>query len=46
MKPGLAKTIEKVCISRYFESAETDLHIAENACYIDYANTWLSKRVH
>jgi len=46
MKPGLAKIIEKVCISRYFESAETDLHIAENACCIDYANTWLSKRVH
>jgi len=46
MKPGLAKIIEKVHISRYFESAETDLHIAENACCIDYANTWSSKRVH
>jgi len=46
MNPGLAKIIEKVCISRYFESAETDLHIAENACCIDYANTWSSKRVH
>ena len=46
MKPGLAKIIEKVCISRYFESAETDLHIAENACCVDYANTWSSKRVH
>jgi len=46
MKPGLAKIIEKVCISRYFESAETDHHIAENACCIDYANTWSSKRVH
>jgi hypothetical protein len=31
MRPGLAKIIEKVCISRYFESAETDLHKAENA---------------
>jgi len=30
--PGLAKIIEKVRISRYFQSAETDLHIAENAC--------------
>ena len=46
MKPGFAKIIEKVRISRYFESAETDLHIAENACCIDYANTWLSKQVH
>jgi len=46
MKPGLAKIIEKVRISRYFESAETDLHIAENACCIDYANTWSSIRAH
>jgi len=46
MKPGLAKIIEKVRISWYFESAETDLHVAENACGIDYANTWSSKRVH
>jgi len=46
MKPGLAKIIDKVCISWYFESAETDLHIAENASRIDYANTWLSKRAH
>jgi len=46
MRPGLAKIIEKVRISTYFESAETDLHIAENACCIDYADTWSSKRVH
>jgi len=46
MKPGLAMIIEKVCIWRYFESAETDLHIAENACCIDYANTWSSKQLH
>jgi len=46
MKPGLANIIEKVHISRYFESAETDLHIAQNACCIDYANTWSSKLVH
>jgi hypothetical protein len=32
MKPGLAKIIEKVCISTYFESAETDVLIAENVC--------------
>jgi len=46
MKPGLAKIIEKVRISWYFESPETDRHIAENACCIDYAHTWSSKRVH
>jgi len=45
MKPGLSMIIEKVPISRYFESAETDLQIAENACCIDYANTWSLKRV-
>jgi hypothetical protein len=31
MRPGLAKIIGKVLISTYFESAETDLHIAQNA---------------
>ena len=46
MRPGLAKIIEKVRISTYYESAETDLHIAENACCIDYADTWMLKRVH
>jgi len=46
MKPGLAKIIEKVCISWYFESPEADLHIAENACCINYIDTWLPKRVH
>jgi len=46
MRPGLAKIIVKVHISWYFESPETDLHIAENACGIDYANTWWPKRVH
>jgi len=46
MRPGLAKIIEKVRISWYFESPETDLHIADNACCIDYADTWSSKRVH
>jgi hypothetical protein len=34
MRPGFAKNIEKVCISRYFESPEIDLHIVENACCI------------
>jgi len=46
IKPGLAKIIEKVRISRYFESPEADLHIAGNACCINYANTWSLKRVH
>jgi len=43
MRPGLAYIIEKVHISTYFESPETDLHIAENAGCMDYADTWLSK---
>ena len=46
MRPGLAKIIQKVRISLYFESPETDFHIAENAWGIDYADTWSSKRVH
>jgi len=46
MRPGLAKIIEKVRTSRYFESPETDLHKVQNTCCIDYANTWSSKRVH
>jgi len=46
LKPGLAKIIEKVHISWYFECPEADLHIPENACCIDYANTWSPKRVH
>jgi len=45
MRPGLAKIIEKVLISWYFESPQTDLHIAENACSINYADTWSSKQV-
>jgi len=46
MKPGLAKTIEKVRISRYFENSETDHHIAANASCVDYVDSGLSKRVH
>jgi len=46
MRTGLAKIIENVHISTYFESAETGFHIAENACWIDYADTWSSKQVH
>jgi hypothetical protein len=40
MTPGLANMIEKVCISSYYESPETDLHVGENACGSDYADTW------
>jgi len=46
MRPGLAKIIEKVRISWYFESPEADYNIAENASCINHANTWSQKRVH
>jgi hypothetical protein len=46
MGPGLTKMIEKVHISRHFETPETDLHTANNACCIDYADTWSPKWVH
>ena len=45
MKPGLAKTIEKVRISWYFECPEADFHLAENTSCINCANTWSPKRV-
>ena len=44
--PGLAKIVEKACISRNFESPETDRHIAANRRGIDCADTGASKRVH
>jgi hypothetical protein len=46
MGPGLAQIIEKVRISWYFESPETDLHVVENACCINYAYTRSPKRVY
>jgi hypothetical protein len=47
MKPGLVKIIEKVHhIWGIFETSETDLYTAVNACSIDYANTWSLKQVH
>jgi len=46
MRPGLAKKIEKVRISTYFEYPETNHHITENAWCIDNTDSWLSKRVH
>jgi len=46
MKSGSAKIIERVRIWTYFEHAETDIHIAENAGSIDHAATLSSKWVH
>jgi hypothetical protein len=46
MKPGLAKIFEKLSISWYFHCPEISFQRAENGCCIDYANAWLSKRVH
>jgi hypothetical protein len=46
MRPGFAKKIDKVRISGYFESPETDFHTADNHCGIDYAVNWLLKRFH
>jgi len=46
IRPGLAKIIEKVRSCRYFESPETNLHIAANACCVDYTDTLLSKQDH
>jgi len=46
MKPGLAKINGKVRISWSVECPEVDLHIAENACWINYANTWSLKGVY
>jgi len=45
MRPGLAKIIEKARIPWHFERPENELHIAENARCIDYADTWSSKWV-
>jgi len=46
MRAVLAKIVEKVHISTYFECAATNHQIEENACYIDYADTRSSKQVH
>ena len=46
MRPGLARIIEKVRISTYFESPDSDFHVGENGCSIDYADTWASEWVH
>jgi len=44
MRPGLAKIIEKLCIAWYLQCPEADLHMTENACCINCANTWSPKR--
>jgi hypothetical protein len=46
MRPGLAKIIQKVYISWYFESPEADFDITENTCCVNYFDTWSPKRVH
>jgi len=46
MRPGCVKIVEKLWISRNFESSETELCLAEKACWVDYANTRLLKQVH
>jgi len=39
MRPGLAKIIQTVRVSRYLECSETDCDKAENACCNDYTTT-------
>jgi len=46
MMPDVTKIIEKVCNRRHFERPETEPHIAENACCIDYPDTLSLKRLH
>jgi len=46
MRPGLAKIIENVHISRHFEGPEIDHYIEENVCCVAWADTRSSKRVH
>jgi hypothetical protein len=46
MRPGLAKIIDTIHISRNFEILERELCIPENACCIDHIVTWSSKQVY
>jgi hypothetical protein len=46
MRLGFPMTIEKVHISRYFESPKTDLVVADIACGIDYGETWWPNQIH
>ena len=45
VRSDLAKIIEKIRISTYFESFKTDLHIVQNSCCINHSDTWLWKQV-
>jgi hypothetical protein len=45
VRSGLAKIIEKVRISWYFETPEIHLHIAENVFCIEYTDSSSSKQV-
>jgi len=46
IRPDVAKLVEQLRNSRYFESPETNLHIPAHTCRIDYPDTWSSKQVH
>jgi hypothetical protein len=46
MRPGFAKIIGKICISRWLNSPQSDLYTAENTCCINYAHSCTSKQVH
>jgi len=46
MRLRWAKIIRNVRFSGHLQSPETDIHIAENTCCIDYTNIWLLKSVH
>jgi len=46
MRPGLAKIVQKVGISRHLGRPETYHHIADIPCCIDYSDTLSSKRHH
>jgi len=46
LRPGLARIIEKVRISRHTKWPDNAHHIAENAWGIDYTDTWSSKQAH
>ena len=39
-RPGVAKIVGKIRTSKYFESPETDSHLAENTYIVDYADSW------
>jgi len=46
MRSGFTKIIVNLHVSSGFEWPHSNLHIAENACCMDYINTWSSKLFH